>query len=69
MQSSDMVMIYSSPDPVKFNIAKALLEEYEVLYYELNKRDSTYIMLGENELYVNVSDAHFARLLLEQSLS
>ena len=64
---SHLVKIYSSPNPVKINIAKALLDEHEVEYFELNRRDSTYIMLGEEELYVDIKNEHFARLLLEQN--
>ena len=67
MQNNDVVKVYSSPDPVMVNIAKALFQEHDVEFFELNKRDSTYIMLGEDELYVNVKDEHFARLLLEQN--
>lgn len=61
------VKIYSAEQAYKCNILKALLDEYQIEYHELNRKDSSYIMLGEMEIYVPVGDEIFVRLLITQN--
>lgn len=63
---NDWVKIYSSEQPYKCNIVKALLDEYNIEYSELDRKDSAYTMLGEIEIYVKHESEIFTRLLLTQ---
>jgi hypothetical protein len=63
---NDWVKIYSSAQPYKCNIVKALLDEYKIPYRELDKKDSTYTIFGEIELYVLPENEIFARLIITQ---
>ncbi|HQV01063.1 MAG: DUF2007 domain-containing protein [Bacteroidia bacterium] len=64
---SDWIKIYSSEQPYKCNFVKALLDEYNIPYQELNKIDSTVVTIGELEIFVPVANEIFVRLLLTQN--
>ena len=59
--------IYSSDMPHLIEIAKTVLKENNIESYTVDKRDSTYITLGELELYVKESDATLAEFLLKEN--
>jgi len=61
----DFVMVYSNPLPHKINIVKAVLEDNQIKSYEVNKKDSSYIFIGDIDLYVNEKDAVLARFLIK----
>lgn len=64
---SDWKKVYSSEQIYKCNIVKSIFDEYNIEYRELNKKDSTYVMIGEMEIYVPVENEIFARLLITQN--
>ena len=63
----DWIKVYSSAQVYKCNILKAVLDEYNIAYRELNKKDSSYVFMGEMEIYVPAADEIFARLLITQN--
>ncbi|MFO7575848.1 MAG: DUF2007 domain-containing protein [Bacteroidales bacterium] len=48
----DWVRIFESPDEMKVEIARQLLEEHQIDAAIINKRDRVYL-IGDVELYVN----------------
>ena len=59
--------IYSSDKPHLIEIAKTVLKENNIESYVVDKRDSTYITLGEMELYVKDDDVTLAEFLLKEN--
>jgi len=59
--------VYVSDQPHRVEIAKAVLKENNIESVEINKRDSTYITIGEIELYVKNEDATLARIIIQQN--
>ena len=56
--------VYSATEPYKIEIIKALLEEQDIPSFEVNKKDSAYIAIGEIELYVRKEDQTMAELII-----
>ena len=48
----DWVRIFESPDELKVEIARQMLEEHQIDSAIINKRDRVYL-IGDVELYVN----------------
>ena len=67
MVDKDWVRIYSSDKPYQVEIIKSILEENSIPSFEVNKKDSSYNMFGEVELYVGADDAALAKIILEQN--
>ncbi len=61
----DFVMVYSTTLPHKINIVKAVLEDNQITSYEVNKKDSSYIFIGDIDLYVSEKDEVLARFLIK----
>lgn len=64
---ADWVKIYSNTQPYKCNFVKALLDDYNIPYRELNRIDSIVVSIGELEIYVDVTHEIFSRLLITQN--
>lgn len=64
---SGWMCIYASDQPHRVEIAKAVLKDNNIESVEINKRDSTYITVGEVELYVKNEDAALARIIIQQN--
>jgi hypothetical protein len=64
---SGWVNVYSSGERHLVEIAKAILEENGIGCALIDKRDSTYITLGETELFVRDIDVMRAKFLLEKN--
>lgn len=58
--------IYFSDKMHLIEIAKAVLSENNIESFEVNRRDSTYITIGDVELYVRDKDVMRAKFLIEQ---
>ena len=58
--------IYSSDKMHLVEIVKALLAEHLIESFDVNRKDSTYITMGEVELYVKDTDVIRAKYLIEQ---
>ncbi|MBL0343426.1 MAG: hypothetical protein IPP71_22765 [Bacteroidetes bacterium] len=61
----EFCMVYSSPLPHKINIVKAVLEDNQIKSFEVNRKDSSYIFIGDIDLYVYESDAVLAKFLIK----
>ena len=59
--------IYSTDKRHLIEIVKALLEENNIESFEVDKQDSTYITLGEIELYVKSENVVLAKFLIEKN--
>lgn len=59
--------IYFSDKPHLIEIAKAVLKDNNIESYVVDKRDSTYITIGELELYVKDSDVTLAEFLVKEN--
>tara|TARA_B100000902_G_scaffold135015_1_gene133372 strand:+ start:1077 stop:1283 length:207 start_codon:yes stop_codon:yes gene_type:complete len=62
-----MIKILSTDNPNKAEITKQMLEENDVNVVLLNKQDSSYLMFGFIELYVNEEQVEKAIDLLKYS--
>ena len=62
-----MIKILSTENPNKAEITKQMLEENDVNVVLLNKQDSSYLMFGFIELYVNEEQVEKAIDLLKYS--
>jgi len=60
-------LIYYSDKQHLVQIVKAVLADSGIEAFELNKKDSSYITVGEVELYVKEDDAPLARIIIEQN--
>jgi len=60
-------LIYYSDKQHLVQIVKAVLEDNGIETFELNKKDSTYITVGEIELYVKQEEVSLARIIIEQN--
>lgn len=61
----DWVMVYTSSLPHKVNIVKAVLEDNQIKSFEVNKKDSAYIFIGEIDLFVHRDDEVLSRFLIK----
>ena len=60
-----MVKLLSTDNPNKAEITKQMLEENNINVVLLNKQDSSYLMFGSIELYVDEEQLNQARDLLK----
>ena len=60
-----MVKLLSTDNPNKAEITKQMLEENNINVVLLNKQDSSYLMFGSIELYVDEEQLSQARDLLK----
>lgn len=59
--------IYFSDKMHLIEIVKALLAEHNIESFVVNKQDSTYITIGDSELYVKNEDVVLAKFLIEKN--
>ena len=59
-----MIKLFSTENPNEAEITKQMLEENNITVVMLNKQDSSYLMFGPIELYVNKKELTKARNLL-----
>ncbi len=59
------VKIYSSDKPYQAELARQVLEENGIQAVVINKKDSSYLMFGETELYVSQDDVIKAKQLIK----
>ena len=60
-----MIKLLSTNNPNKAEIKKQMLEENNINVVLLNKQDSSYLMFGPIELYVNEDQLKQAKNLLK----
>ena len=61
-----MIKIFSTENATKAEIIKQMLEENNINVVLLNKQDSSYLMFGEIELYVQKEKLKEATSLIER---
>ena len=59
--------VYFSDKPHLVEIAKAILEGNHIESVVVDKRDSSYVTIGEVELYVKDEDMVLAKFLISQN--
>jgi len=62
--NEDWVKIYSSTEIHKIEIVKAVLEDNDIQSFEINKKDSSYISIGEIELYVSSENVVLSKAII-----
>ena len=60
-----MIKLLSTENPNQAEIIKQMLEENEINVVLLNKQDSSYLMFGDIEIYINKKDLKQATKLLK----
>ncbi len=58
-------LIYTTTQPIEAEMVKQMLESNGIEAIVINKRDSSYLTLGEAELYVEAENATKAKTLIE----
>ena len=61
----DWIMIYTSTHAHKVSIVKAVLEDNQIQSFEVNKKDSAYISIGDIDLFVHSKDEVLSRFLIK----
>lgn len=64
---SDMVKIFSTPEEMRISMAESILNEAGIESFRMNKKDSSYLMFGNYELYTKADVAKEAYELLKES--
>lgn len=64
---NDWVKVYGSEMEHKVNIVKKILEDNSIPAVILNKKDSSYISIGEIELYVRNENANLAGFIIKEN--
>ena len=59
--------IYFSNQFQRIEIVRALLDENNIKNVIIDKRDSSYIMVGDIEVYVPLEDSILAKIIIEQN--
>ena len=64
----DWILIFSTTQDFKAELAKGLLEENDIQFVTLNKKDSSYpdLFIGYIEIYVKQNNAVKAKYLLKE---
>lgn len=60
-------LIYTSTLPHRVEIVIEVLSDQEIEAVKLDKRDSSYTMLGEIEVYAKKEDAILAKIIIQQN--
>ena len=60
-------LIYTSTLPHQVEIVLEVLKDQDIEAVKLDKRDSSYTMLGEIEVYTKKEDAILAKIIIEQN--
>lgn len=59
--------IYFNNQMHKIEIVRAVLDDQDIKTVVVDKRDSSYFMVGDIEIYVNNEDAILAKIIIEQN--
>ena len=62
----DWINIYSSTDLIKVKILNHLLSEKNIKSVIINNQDSSYLMFGRINLYVNKNNLEIAKEILKK---
>ena len=59
--------IYFNNQMYKIEIVRAVLEDQDIKSVVIDKRDSSYFMVGDIEIYVNNEDVILAKIIIDQN--
>ena len=59
--------IYFSNQLHKIEIVRSVLNDHDIKSVVVDKRDSSYVMVGDIEVYVSNEDAILAKIIIEQN--
>ena len=59
--------IYFSNQLHKIEIVRSVLNDHDIKSVVVDKRDSSYIMVGDVEVYVSNEDSILAKIIIEQN--
>jgi hypothetical protein len=62
-------MIFNTPKLYRAEILKSLLEEENIQAIIINKQDSSYLVIGDIELYVNRDDILAAKRIVNEFMT
>jgi hypothetical protein len=62
----DWSLIYSTEEPHLAEMMKVLLEDNGIEAVIINKKDSSYNLFGQVEIYINIADTEKANELVKQ---
>jgi hypothetical protein len=65
--TNNWVKVYSHHEPHKLEIVKAVLLENNIESVIIDKRDRSYISIGEIELYVKPGDDVLATIIIKEN--
>jgi len=63
----DWTLVYTVDKSYKAQLVQELLKENDIVGVIMNKKDTSYVTVGEFEVYVNLADAEKARKFLLDS--
>ena len=66
LMSNDWKKVYISDKPHLIEIVKTMLEKNDIESAEIDKRDSSYISIGDIELYVKEKNVTIAKFLIDE---
>ena len=64
---SNWQCIYISNQLHKIEIVRSVLNDNEIKSVVVDKRDSSYIMVGDIEVYVSIEDVILAKIIIQQN--
>ena len=64
---NDWELVYTSALPHRVEIVLEVLKDQDIEAVKLDKRDSSYTMLGEIEVYTKKEDAILAKIIIEHN--
>lgn len=64
---NDWELVYTSTLPHRIEIVIEVLKDQDIEAVKLDKRDSSYTMLGEIEVYTKKEDAILAKIIIDQN--
>ncbi len=64
---NDWELVYTSALPHRVEIVLEVLKDQDIEAVKLDKRDSSYTMLGEIEVYTKKEDAILAKIIIDQN--
>ena len=59
--------IYTTDKPYQADMLVELLEENSIVGVSVNKKDSSYLAFGEDEVYVKDEDVEKAKVIINES--
>ena len=65
---NDWELVYTSTLPHRVEIVLEVLKDQDIEAVKLDKRDSSYTMLGEIEVYTKKEDAYFVQFSMQTNV-